>query len=60
MVAVADQSVHVCVFGYSLLTVYISVSAVTAAYGSALTAGPFCQTTQKEPKGLAPYVRPLA
>ena len=39
---------------------YISVAAVTAAYGFALTASPFCQTTQKEPKSLAPYVRPLA
>ncbi|OXR30315.1 hypothetical protein PSJE_26550 [Pseudomonas jessenii] len=43
-----------------LLTVYISIAAVTAAYGFALTASPFCQTTQKEPKSLAPYVRPLA
>jgi hypothetical protein len=26
---------------------YISIPAVTATYGSALTAGHFCQTTQK-------------
>ncbi|PVZ54561.1 hypothetical protein C9422_24365 [Pseudomonas sp. B1(2018)] len=39
---------------------YISGSSVTATYGFALTASPFCQTTQKEPKSLAPYVRPLA
>jgi len=39
---------------------YISVAAVTAAYGFALTASPFWQTPQKEPKGLARYVRPLA
>ena len=39
---------------------YISVAAVTAAGGFALTASPFCQTTQKEPKSLALYVRPLA
>ncbi|MGX0889964.1 hypothetical protein AB7M22_001972 [Pseudomonas sp. ADAK2 TE3594] len=42
------------------LMVYISVAAVTAAYGFALTASPFWQTPQKEPKGLAPSVRPLA
>ncbi|MSU93777.1 hypothetical protein EB795_07490 [Pseudomonas mandelii] len=42
------------------LTGYISVSAVTAAGGFALTASPFCQTPQKEPKSLAPSVRPLA
>ena len=36
------------------LLVYISVSAVTASYGFALTASPFWQTPQKEPKGLAP------
>jgi hypothetical protein len=42
------------------LIVYISVSAVTATYGFALTASPFWQTPQKEPKGLAPNVRPLA
>ncbi|PMV92017.1 hypothetical protein C1X35_23740, partial [Pseudomonas sp. FW306-1C-G01A] len=34
------------------LTGYISVSAVTAAGGFALTASPFCQTPQKEPKSL--------
>ncbi|OLU01885.1 hypothetical protein BVK86_16565 [Pseudomonas reinekei] len=39
---------------------YISVAAVTAAYGFALTASPFWQTPQKEPKGLAPFVRHLA
>ncbi len=39
---------------------YISISAVTAADGFALTASPFCQTPQKEPKRLAPSVRPLA
>ena len=44
----------------SWLIEYISVSAVTAAGGFALTASPFCQTTQKEPKSLAPNVRPLA
>ncbi|RAI72198.1 hypothetical protein DOZ80_01230 [Pseudomonas fluorescens] len=38
----------------------ISIAAVTAAGGFALTASPFCQTTQKEPKSLAPNVRPLA
>src|SRR5471032_2580246 len=38
----------------------ISVAAVTAAYGFALTASPFCQTPQKEPKSLAPSVRHLA
>ena len=43
-----------------LWVVYISVAAVTAAYGFALTASPFWQTPQKEPKGLAPNVRPLA
>ncbi|RXU69214.1 hypothetical protein CW358_00695 [Pseudomonas protegens] len=32
----------------------ISVAAVTSAGGFALTASPFCQTPQKEPKGLAP------
>ena len=42
------------------LVVYISVVAVMAAGGFALTASPFCQTPQKEPKGLAPSVRPLA
>ncbi|PAU51412.1 hypothetical protein BZL43_26565 [Pseudomonas sp. PICF141] len=42
------------------LMVYISVAAVTATYGFALTASPFWQTPQKEPKGLAPSVRPLA
>ncbi|MGF6488627.1 hypothetical protein ABH904_002400 [Pseudomonas frederiksbergensis] len=42
------------------LVVYISVAAVTATYGFALTASPFWQTPQKEPKGLAPSVRPLA
>ncbi|MVW86437.1 hypothetical protein EI969_10895 [Pseudomonas sp. PB101] len=41
-------------------SVYISVASVTAAYGFALTASPFWQTPQKEPKGLAPCVRPLA
>ena len=30
------------------------------AYGFAFTASPFWQTPQKEPKGLAPSVRPLA
>ncbi|VVM91069.1 hypothetical protein PS647_02822 [Pseudomonas fluorescens] len=39
---------------------YISVFLVTAVGGFALTASPFCQTTQKEPKSLAPNVRPLA
>jgi len=39
---------------------YISVAAVTASYGFALTASPFWQTPQKEPKGLGPGVRPLA
>ncbi|PYY68845.1 hypothetical protein CRX42_19575 [Pseudomonas jessenii] len=48
------------VSGFGFLTECISVSAVTATYGFALTASPFCQTTQKEPKGLAPGVRPLA
>ncbi|WPN27725.1 hypothetical protein QMK54_17965 [Pseudomonas sp. P5_109] len=43
-----------------VLIVYISVAAVMAAYGFALTASPFWQTPQKEPKGLAPGVRPLA
>ncbi len=43
-----------------MLIEYISISAVTAAYGFALTASPFWQTPQKEPKGLAPSVRPLA
>ena len=42
------------------LMVYISVSAVTAANGFALTARHFWQTPQKYPKGLAPSVRPLA
>ncbi|POA18030.1 hypothetical protein C1886_19160 [Pseudomonas sp. FW300-N1A1] len=42
------------------MLVYISVAAVTAAGGFALTASPFCQTPQKEPKSLAPSVRPLA
>ncbi len=42
------------------LMVYISVSAVTATYGFALTARHFWQTPQKYPKGLAPSVRPLA
>ncbi|EJL95739.1 hypothetical protein PMI18_05142, partial [Pseudomonas sp. GM102] len=36
------------------LVVYISVAAVTAAYGFALTARHFWQTPQKYPKGLAP------
>ena len=45
---------------WGCLAVCISVSAVRAAGGFALTASPFCQTTQKEPKGLAPSVRPLA
>ena len=44
----------------SILMMCISVAAVTATYGFALTASPFCQTTQKEPKSLAPFVRPLA
>jgi hypothetical protein len=39
---------------------YISVAAVTATYGFALTARHFWQTPQKYPKGLAPSVRPLA
>ncbi|AUG40555.1 hypothetical protein CXP47_11895 [Pseudomonas chlororaphis] len=34
--------------------VYISIPAVTAAYGFALTASPFLQTPKKEPKTLAP------
>jgi hypothetical protein len=42
-----------------LLTVYISVAAVTATYGFALTASPFGKRP-KGTKGLAPYVRPLA
>ncbi|MBD0680992.1 hypothetical protein CGA21_20365 [Pseudomonas sp. PSB11] len=37
---------------------YISIAAVTAAYGFALTASPFCQTPQKEPKSLAPASGP--
>ncbi|TDB56558.1 hypothetical protein EIY72_28850, partial [Pseudomonas vancouverensis] len=37
---------------------YISVAAVTAADGFALTASPFWQTPQKEPKGLAPAFGP--
>ena len=37
---------------------YISVAAVTAAYGFALTASPFWQTRQKEPKTLAPAYGP--
>ncbi|OPK11330.1 hypothetical protein BZ163_05045 [Pseudomonas sp. VI4.1] len=41
-----------------LVVVYISVVAVTAAYGFALTASPFWQTPQKEPKGLAPASGP--
>ena len=41
-------------------SVYISIPGVTATYGFALTASPFWQTPQKEPKGLAPSVRPLA
>ncbi|VVQ16847.1 hypothetical protein PS938_04340 [Pseudomonas fluorescens] len=45
---------------FGFLTEYISISSVTAAGGFALTASPFWQTPQKEPKGLAPYVRPLA
>ncbi|MNN55669.1 hypothetical protein D3C81_1705580 [compost metagenome] len=40
------------------LMVYISIAAVTAAYGFALTASPFWQTPQKEPKGLAPPFGP--
>ncbi|MDR6609746.1 hypothetical protein J2X87_004850, partial [Pseudomonas synxantha] len=40
-----------------LLTVYISIAAVTAAYGFALTASPFGKRP-KGTKGLAPYVRP--
>ncbi|VVO77308.1 hypothetical protein PS870_01609 [Pseudomonas fluorescens] len=43
-----------------LLTGCISIPVVTAAGGFALTASPFCQTPQKEPKSLAPSVRPLA
>ncbi len=43
-----------------LSLVYISISAVTATYGFALTARHFCQTPQKYPKSLAPSVRPLA
>jgi hypothetical protein len=43
-----------------LLVVYISVSAVTAAWGFALTARHFFQTPKKYPKRLAPSVRPLA
>ena len=35
-------------------TEYISVAAVTAPYGFALTASPFLQTPKKEPKTLAP------
>ncbi|KAB0494760.1 hypothetical protein EIY72_12995 [Pseudomonas vancouverensis] len=42
----------------ALCFVCISVAAVTAAYGFALTASPFCQTTQKEPKSLAPAFGP--
>jgi hypothetical protein len=38
---------------------YISIAAVTAAYGFALTASPFFKR-QKGTKRLAPYVRPLA
>ncbi|PMY48729.1 hypothetical protein C1X69_25820 [Pseudomonas sp. FW305-67] len=41
-----------------LWVVYISVAAVTAAYGFALTASPFWQTPQKEPKGLAGMTHP--
>ncbi|MBD0682322.1 hypothetical protein CGA21_27165 [Pseudomonas sp. PSB11] len=37
---------------------YISIPAVTATYGFALTASPFCQTPQKEPKSLAPASGP--
>jgi hypothetical protein len=43
-----------------LLVEYISISSVMAAGGFALTASSFCQTPQKEPKSLAPSVRPLA
>src|SRR5471032_1331693 len=39
---------------------YISVAAVTAAYGFALTARHFFQTPKKYPKRLAPSVRLLA
>ncbi|POA66806.1 hypothetical protein C1888_21860 [Pseudomonas sp. GW531-T4] len=39
-------------------TVYISVPAVTAAGGFALTASPFLQTPKKEPKTLAPAYGP--
>src|SRR5471032_3024801 len=39
---------------------YISVAAVTAAYGFALTARHFFQTPKKYPKRLAPSVRHLA
>ncbi|QAY93037.1 hypothetical protein CUN63_25590 [Pseudomonas sp. ACM7] len=42
-----------------LLTEYISISAVTATYGSALTACHFGKRP-KVTKGLAPSVRPLA
>jgi hypothetical protein len=37
---------------------YISVSSVMATHGFALTASPFWQTPQKEPKGLAPASGP--
>ncbi|POA16681.1 hypothetical protein C1886_25940 [Pseudomonas sp. FW300-N1A1] len=42
------------------MLVYISVVAVMAAGGFALTARHFWQAPQKYPKGLAPSVRPLA
>jgi hypothetical protein len=48
-----------------LLTEYISIPAVTATYGFALTASPFCQTPgvpaqTKGPKKSCPTIRPLA
>ncbi|CAI8813825.1 hypothetical protein F2A37_10475 [Pseudomonas chlororaphis] len=42
------------VLALHFLDVYISIPAVTAAYGFALTASPFLQTPKKEPKTLAP------
>ncbi|TPG77572.1 hypothetical protein EAH78_15425 [Pseudomonas arsenicoxydans] len=49
-------------FGPTMLWLagYISISAVTAAGGFALTARHFFQTPKKYPKRLAPSVRPLA
>ena len=50
MVTVADRSVHVFGFGCSLLTVYISVSLVTAAYVSPLRRVPFGKRPKRNQK----------